>query len=85
MKKHKLYKEIDAKTKCLINPIDQENSRIMVKMSTELIEASENEVICCAKYFNDNHKCKYHLVYEEPFFVYSVMYCGICGKFIATI
>lgn len=86
MKDRVLFKEINAKTGMVINPEDQEDPYLMCKiLSTKLIKASENEIICCNKYFNTHKKCVYHLVYDKPSFMYDFRYCGICGKFIATI
>lgn len=86
MSKKVLYKELNAQTNNQLTAEEQEDPYLMLKvLSTKLVGASDNDVICGAKYFNKHKKCKYHFIYDEPSFMYDFRYCGICGKFIAMI
>lgn len=80
----KLYIETSKKDNRIFSPQEQE-SNIPYLEGSDLIEATEQEVIECREYYETHGCCKHHLVYDEDTFPYSSRYCGICGKFIAFI
>lgn len=53
--------------------------------SSEIREATEQEVKEAKKYFAEHGKCKYHLVYDKHGFDWDLRYCGICNNFICLI
>ena len=47
--------------------------------------ATEKEIEEAKEYYKKNYKCKYHLFYDEPTWIYYMRVCGICGCQIALI
>ncbi len=56
-----------------------------IVFSSELREATPQEIEDSENYYKEHGKCKYHLIYDKPGFDFDMRYCGICGQFISLI
>lgn len=81
-----LYKEVISDSGRELESNEQSAPYLMLKViSTNLIEATKEEIDASKKYLEKHGSCKRHLVFDENTFMYYSRYCGICGDFIGFI
>ena len=80
-----LYIEVNKETKRPLTTSEQ--SKQPFYDSTDIIEASLEDIQKAKEYYTLNNKCEFHLVYDEKdaYCGYHARYCGICNSFIALI